>query len=92
MTIYVVNYKETTIGEDNELNVKSGICDFGYRNEKDAIEKVAELANDAKRQFVDEFGYEEDDIEVERNNNGDFMCVTCGSNTFEYFVTNLEIM
>ena len=29
MKVYVINYKETTLGEDNEMGVNSGICDYG---------------------------------------------------------------
>lgn len=36
MKVYVVNYKETTIGEDNVMSVDSGICDYGYKNEDTA--------------------------------------------------------
>lgn len=92
MKVYVVNYKETTIGEDNVMNVDSGICDFGYKNEKDAIKKVDELVDEKINECVDELGYDKEDVDVESDDNGDDQVVNCGSNTFEYWVTNLEII
>lgn len=92
MTVYVVNYKETTIGEDNVMDVDSGICDFGYLDEAEAIKKVQELADEAHDECIDELGYEEDDIEIEVNDNGDMQTVNCGSNTYEYWVSNLGVI
>ena len=46
ITIYCVQYKETTLGEDNILETRSGVCDYAYYNEGDAIKKVNELVEE----------------------------------------------
>lgn len=91
MKVYVVNYKETTLGEDNVMSVDSGICDYGYKNEDNAKNVVSDLANEKKCECIDELGYKEDDVSLSANVNGDYICVNCGSNTFEYWVSILIV-
>ena len=91
MKAYVVNYKETTIDEDNVMSVDSGICDYGHKNEDDAIKVVSDLANEKKSECIDELGYEENDVSLSANDNGDYICIHCGSNTFEYWVSILIV-
>ena len=91
MKVYVVNYKETTLGEDNVMSVDSGICDYGYKNEDTAKKVVSDLANEKKCECIDELGYEEDDVSLSVNDNGDYICVNCGSNTFEYWISILIV-
>ena len=91
MKVYVVNYKETTIGEDNVMSVDSGICDYGYKNEDTAKKVVSDLANEKKCECIDELGYEEYDVSLSANDDRDYICVNCGSNTFEYWVSLLIV-
>lgn len=91
MKVYVVNYKETTIGEDNVMSVDSGICDYGYKNEDTAKKVVSDLANEKKCECIDELGYEEDDVSLSANDERDYICIHCGSNTFEYWVSLLIV-
>ena len=91
MKVYVVNYKETTLGEDNVMSVDSGICDYGHKNEDDAKKVVSDLANEKKCECIDELGYEEDDVSLSANDDRDYICVNCGSNTFEYWVSLLIV-
>ena len=91
MKVYVVNYKETTLGEDNVMSVDSGICDYGYKNEDTAKKVVSDLANEKKCKCIDELGYEEDDVSLSANDDRDYICVNCGSNTFEYWVSLLIV-
>ena len=44
MKVYVVNYKETTLGEDNVMSVDSGICDYGYKNEENGLQWIIQSA------------------------------------------------
>lgn len=92
MTIYCVQYKETTLGEDNVLETKSGVCEYAYYNEGDAIKKVKELAEEKVAECIDELGYEEDDVDTTENENKDYRCVNCGSNTYEYWVMGLGVI
>ena len=91
MNVYVVNYKETTLGEDNVMSVDSGICDYGYKNEDTAKKVVSDLANEKKCECIDELGYEEDDVSLSANDDRDYICVNSGSNTFEYWVSLLIV-
>ena len=91
MKVYVVNYKETTLGEDNVMSVDSGICDYGYKNEDTAKKIVSDLANEKKCECIDELGYEEDDVSLSANDDRDYICIHCGSNTFEYWITILIV-
>ena len=91
MKVYVVNYKETTLGEDNVMSVDSGICDYGYKNEDTAKKVVSDLANEKKCECIDELGYEEDDVSLSANEDRDYIRVNCGSNTFEYWITILIV-
>ena len=91
MKVYVVNYKETTLGEENVMVVDSGICDYGYKNEDTAKKVVFDLANEKKCECIDELGYEEDDVSLSANDDRDYICVNCGSNTFEYWVSLLIV-
>ena len=91
MKVYVVNYKETTLGEDNVMSVDSGICDYGYKNEDTAKKVVSDLANEKKCECIDELGYEEDDVSLSANDDRDYIRVNCGSNTFEYWVSILIV-
>ena len=91
MKAYVVNYKETTIDENNVMSVDSGICDYGHKNEDDAKKVVSDLANEKKSECIDELGYEENDVSLSANDNGDYICIHCGSNTFEYWVSILIV-
>ena len=91
MKVYVVNYKETTLGEDNVMSVDSGICDYGYKNEDTAKKVVSDLANEKKCECIDELGYEEDDVGLSANDERDYIRVNCGSNTFEYWITILIV-
>lgn len=91
MKVYVVNYKEITLGKDNVMNVDSGICEYGHKDEDTAMKVVSDLANEKKIECVDELGYEKDDVSLSSNDNGDYICVNCGSNTFEYWITDLIV-
>ena len=91
MKAYVVNYKETTIDENNVMSVDSGICDYGHKNEDDAKKVVSDLANEKKSECIDELGYEENDVSLSANDNGDYICIHCGSNTFEYWISILIV-
>ena len=91
MKVYVVNYKETTLDENNVMSVDSGICDYGYKNEDTAKKFVSDLANEKKCECIDELGYEEDDVSLSANDDRDYICVNCGSNTFEYWITILIV-
>ena len=91
MKVYVVNYKETTLGEDNVMSVDSGICDYGYKNEDTAKKVVSDLANEKKCECIDDFGYKEDDVIFNASVNGDYIRIHCGSNTFEYWVSLLIV-
>ena len=91
MKVYVVNYKETTLGEDNVMSVDSGICEYGHKNEDTAKKVVSDLANEKKSECINELGYEEDDVSLSVNDNVDYICVNCGSNTFEYWITILIV-
>ena len=91
MKVYVVNYKETTLGEDNVMSVDSGICEYGHKNEDTAKKVVSDLANEKKSECINELGYEEDDVSLSVNDNRDYICVNCGSNTFEYWITILIV-
>ena len=90
MNVYVVNYKETTIGKDNVMCVDSGICDCGYKNVDTARKVVSAIANEKKCECVDDLGYKEDDV-LFNNVNGNYICIHCGSNTFEYWVSLLIV-
>ena len=91
MKVYVVNYKETTLDENNVMSVDSGICDYGYKNEDTAKKFVSDLANENKCECIDALGNGEDDVSLSVNDNGDYICVNCGSNTFEYWITILIV-
>ena len=91
MKVYVVNYKETTVDEDNVMSVDSGICDYGHKNEDIAKKVVSDLANEKKCECIDGLGYKEDDVSLSVNDNGDYICVSCGNSTFEYWITNLIV-
>ena len=91
MKVYVVNYKETTLDENNVMSVDSGICDYGYKNEDTAKKVVSDLANEKKCECIDELGYEEDDVSLSANDERDYICINCGSNTFEYWITILIV-
>lgn len=91
MKVYVVNYKESTLDEYNVISVDSGICNYGYKNEDVAKKVVSDLANEKMCECIDELGYEEDDVSLSANNDGDYISVNCGSNTFEYWISILIV-
>lgn len=89
MKVYVVNWKETTIDSDNEMFVESGVCDYGYLDEKKAIKQIETLAEEKKAECIDEIGYPEKDVFIEGEE--DFRSVIAGSNTYDYYVTIIEV-
>lgn len=89
MKIYIVNWKETTIDEDNVMSVESGVCDFGYRDEEKAVQQFEALVEEKVNECIEEYGYDEDDVSV--SGEGDSRCVEAGSNTYEYFITAIEV-
>lgn len=89
MKVYIVNWKEETLGEDDEMSVESGVCDYGYLDEKKAVEKIEALAEEKVNECIEECGYDEDDVSV--SGEGDSRCVEAGSNTYEYFITIVEV-
>lgn len=89
MKVYIVNWKETTLDEDDVMSVESGVCDYGYRDEKKAVKQIEALADEKKDECIDEYGYDEDDVSV--SGEGDSRCVEAGSNTYEYFITVVEV-
>lgn len=103
MKFYVVNYKETTIDADNVMNVESGVCDVGYSNEEEAINVICRLCDDRMNEFVDDLGEESDDIRNgdlneddskchhESNDNGDWQMVRHFGDTYEYWVTIVNV-
>ena len=92
MDCFCVQWKETTLGGDNVMNVDIGVCDLAYINEKDAIKQVGELVEEKVDECVNELGYEEDEVDTTMNENGDYQSVTCGSNTYEYWVMRLDVV
>lgn len=86
--IYVVNYKETTIDENNVMNVESGVCDFGYVDEEDAIKKCWELSDEKMNEFLADEG---ENLYRDTENDGDWQCVHHYQDTYEYWVTIVDI-
>ena len=90
--VYLVNYKDTTIDEFGVHHTKRGVYNYGYKNKPDAIKKVNELADEMKSECVDELGYDESAITTTSIDNGDSIIIECGSNTYEYWVTTLDVI
>lgn len=91
MIVYIVNYKESTLDEYNVISVDSGIFAYGYKNEDVAKKVVSDLANEKKYECIDELGYKEYDVSLSANDDGDYICVNCGINTFEYWISILIV-
>ena len=51
-----------------------------------------ELVEEKVDECINEYGYEEDDVNTTGNENGDYRCVNCGSNTYEYWVMGLGVI
>lgn len=87
-TVYVVNFKET-IFVDGKMEVHCGTCEWGYDNLDDAIAQVSKLADDAINENIEAFealiGF------CDSNDNGDMKSVTIGTNTYEYWVSNVGV-
>lgn len=65
------------------------------RNRDDYNNFVNSVSKRVKNQVIafyfDELGYEEDDVSLSANDDGDYICVNCGSNTFEYRISILIV-
>ncbi len=86
---YVVCYKEISINSDNIMTNKSGVCDYGYLNEEDAIKKVYELTDEKMNDnldLVDEGGCYRDS-----SDNGDWQMVTVNNDTYGYWVSKIGV-
>lgn len=89
MKVYVVNWKETTVDDDNETFVESGVCDVGYLDENKAIAKIEALADEKKDECIDEMGYPEDDVSIDVA--ADFRSVVAGENSYDYYITIVDV-
>lgn len=89
MKVYIVNWKETTLNENGETSVESGVCDYGYTDERKAAEQIEALAREKADECIDEYGYDEDDVSV--SGEGDCRCIEAGSNKYEYFITTVIV-
>ena len=85
MKIYIVNWKEATFGQDGETFVESGVCDYGYRDEENAVKQIEALAREKADECVKECGY------ADVSGEGDWRCVEAGSNAYKYFITVVEV-
>jgi len=86
--IYIVNCKETTIDENNELHVDTSTCDEGYLSEDEAIKKCWELSDDKFNELMDEDG---NGVYRDSNENGDWVCVNHHGDTYEYSVAKVYV-
>jgi len=88
-SIYIVNWKDTVLGEDNVLETECGTCEVAYKDENDAIKQVKELVKAQVKECINELGYEKED--VSKQVGGDYGCVTAGSNTYEFNVAEVIV-
>lgn len=91
MKIYVVNYKETTIDDNNVMGVESGVCDYGYFTESEAIKKCCELSDDTMNEFVGELDMDNTNTYHENNDNNDWQYVYHNGDTYEYWVSEIIV-
>jgi hypothetical protein len=85
MKVYIINYKESTLDENNVLNVECGTCETAYDNEDDAIRALGEVANGKLEDLKAEADVDNAPL-PELNGDGDYLCVVRGSDTYEYMV------
>lgn len=86
---YVVCYKEISINSDNIIGSESGVCEYGYLNEEDAIKKVYELTDEKMNDNLDLV--DEGKCYRDSSNNGDWQMVTANNNTYEYWVSQIGV-
>ena len=87
--IYVVCYNETFVDEDNIMTNNSGVCDYGYLNEKDAIQKVYELTDKKMNDNLDLV--DEGKCYRDSSDNGDWQKVTVDNITYVYWVSKVGV-
>jgi hypothetical protein len=85
---YVVCFKETTI-DNGVINTESGVCEYGYLNEEDAIQKVYELTDERLNDNLDLV--DEGKCYRDSNENGDWQMVTVYDYTYEYWVSKIGV-
>lgn len=90
--VYIVNWKETEIDSEGVPSTDCGTCDYAYLDEGAAIAKVSELACGKADECVEELGYPQDEVSVEKSGNGDAQSVICGSNSYDYWVLELPVI
>lgn len=86
-TIYVVLYKEE-ITSNGITETQNGICEWGYTNENEAINKVNELITEKLKEF-------NNDCIHDKNDSGDWQKITVNTEDkneeYEYSVQNVAV-
>jgi hypothetical protein len=91
--IYVVNYTEHFIDGDGISVTNRGVCEYGYTNEEDAIQKVYELTDEKMNDNLDFVNMGR--CYRDSNDNGDWQMVTVKitstDDTYEYWVSKIGV-
>lgn len=88
-TVYVILYKETTINSFGVMEVESGVCEWGYNTEGEAIKKLWEISEGKMNEFSEEV--DDDHCYRECNDCGDWQMVRVNDDTYEYWIQGVGI-
>lgn len=87
-TVYVILYKETTVF-NGIMEVESGVCEWGYNNEEEAIKKMWEMTDNKMDEFIDEV--DDEHCYRECNSNGDWQMVRVNDDTYEFWIQGIGV-
>lgn len=87
-TIYVILYKETT-NSNGIPETETGVCEWGYNNEEEAINHMWDITDGKMNEFSDEV--DDDHCYRECNRNGDWQMVRVNDDTYEYWIENVGV-
>lgn len=97
MTIYVVNFKETSFNDNGVKVVTSGVCEKGFLKEEDAKNKCCEEIDTRFNMFL---GDNDSEMEINDHNDkiynessecGRWHCFHHYGDTYEYWVSEIEV-